>query len=95
MQAANTRSAANHEIQSPGAQITKHVQRRVWDLQPTGVNKWLVAPMQVHDEIAVISTPDLIDPVASVIQESVKVFQPQVPLIAMEWKKDIANWGEK
>src|SRR4029079_19641999 len=32
-QAANMRAAANHEIQSPGGQITKDVQRRIWNLQ--------------------------------------------------------------
>ena len=40
MQAANMRAAANHEIQSPGAEITKSVQRTIWDLQPAGVNDW-------------------------------------------------------
>ena len=36
MQAANMRAAANHEIQSPGADGMKAVQRRLWDLQPAG-----------------------------------------------------------
>ena len=50
------RAAANHTIQSVGAEITKRVERRVWDLQPVGVNDWVVCPFQVHDEIAVVQS---------------------------------------
>ena len=95
MQAANVRSAANHEIQSPGAQITKHVQRRVWDLQPVGINEWVVVPFQVHDEIAVVSPEEMLDPVETVIKTEVESFRNVVPLIGIEWKKDINSWGEK
>jgi hypothetical protein len=51
LQASNMRAAANHEIQSFGALITKRVQRKIWDLQPPGVLEWLVQPLNVHDEI--------------------------------------------
>lgn len=95
MQAANTRSAANHEIQSPGAQITKSVQRRVWDLQPAGVNDWKVAILNIHDELATVSPPEMVDPIAETITAGVSSFRDKVPLIAMEWKKGVANWGEK
>ena len=36
MQAANMRAAANHEIQSPGAEITKHVQRKIGTCSRSG-----------------------------------------------------------
>ena len=55
IQAANMRAAANHEIQSPGGQITKAVQRRIWDLQPAGVHDLLVSPMNIHDEIMCVT----------------------------------------
>ncbi len=57
IQAANMRAAANHEIQSPGGQITKAVQRRIWDLQPTGIHDLVVAPANVHDEIMCVTHP--------------------------------------
>ena len=54
------RAAANHEIQSPGAQITKHLQRKIWDLQPSGIEGWKVRPFNSHDEVQVpcrLTTP--------------------------------------
>jgi len=95
IQAASMRAAANHEIQSPGAEITKKVQRKVWDLQPVGVHPWHVAPLQVHDEIAAVTTPEMTESVAQCVNENVASFRPQVPLISMGWKKRVANWGEK
>ena len=56
MQAANMRSAANHEIQSPGAEITKAVQRKLWDLQPAGIHELRIGIMNVHDELMVVAT---------------------------------------
>jgi hypothetical protein len=47
------RAAANHEIQCPGAQINKHFQRKIWDLQPPGVQEWVVRPFNNHDEVQV------------------------------------------
>lgn len=95
MQAANMRAAANHEIQSPGAQITKAVQRRVWDLQPTGVHDFLVLPMNVHDEILCVNHPSVTDKVAEVITEAVESFRSKVPLIGMEWFKYAKDWAGK
>jgi len=95
MQAANMRAAANHEIQSPGAQITKRVQRTIWDLQHVGVHDWQVALMNVHDEILCVNHPTMPDAVAEVVRETVESFRPQVPLIGMEWYKRGASWASK
>jgi DNA polymerase I-like protein with 3'-5' exonuclease and polymerase domains len=95
MQAANMRAAANHEIQSPGAEITKHVQRKIWDLQPVGVNEWHVAPMNIHDEIMCVTHPDTVPNVTAVVREAVEHFRPYVPLIGMDWNEEMANWAEK
>ena len=95
MQAANMRAAANHEIQSPGAEITKHVQRKIWDLQPVGVNEWHVSPMNIHDEIMCVTRPDMVPSVTQVVRESVEHFRPFVPLIGMDWNEEMANWAEK
>ena len=95
MQAANMRAAANHEIQSPGAEITKHVQRTIWDLQPVGVNEWHVAPMNIHDEIMCVTRADMVSSVTAVVRESVEHFRPYVPLIGMDWCEGMNNWAEK
>jgi len=95
IQATNTRAAANHEIQSPGGQITKMVQRKIWDLQPHGVHEFLVAAMNIHDEIMVVNAPHMVDIVAKVVQEAVESFRDQIPLIGMTWNKEQATWAEK
>jgi hypothetical protein len=95
IQAASMRAAANHQIQSPGAQITKHVQRKIWDLQPAGVHDWIVAPFQVHDEILVVSPPNKVDAVAEVVQHSVESFRVKVPLIGIDWIKNAGSWADK
>lgn len=88
------RAAANHEIQSPGGQITKHVQRAVWDIQPAGVHEWRVAPMNVHDELLVATHPDETTRVKDTVDEIVTHYQPRVPLIGMEWATQAENWAD-
>lgn len=95
LQQTNMRAAANHEIQSPGGQITKTVQRRIWDLQPAGVHPLYVAPMNIHDEIECVTHPEYVDAVAEVVRESVERFRPAVALIGMTWNKSMLNWAYK
>lgn len=95
LQASNKRAAANHEIQSYGAQITKLVQRKVWDLQPTGIGAWLVTPMNVHDEILSVTDPSMVERVKETVDAAVESVRPRVPLIEMNWKKEMQSWAEK
>ncbi len=95
LQQANMRAAANHEIQSPGGQITKHAQRAVWDLQPVGVHELVVAPLNVHDEIMCVTHPDYVKRVTEQVRGVVEHYRPQVPLIGMTWNESQANWAEK
>jgi hypothetical protein len=94
IQAANMRAAANHVIQSSGAQITKSVQRRVWDVQPAGIGPWLVQPCNVHDEILCVTNPKVKETVAQTVHDAVESFRPRVPLIKMEWH-DMKTWADK
>lgn len=94
LQAANTRAAANHEIQSTGAQITKAVQRQIWEVQPAGIGPWLVQPCNVHDEILCVIDPSVKDTVKKTVDASVDSFRDKISLLKMEWK-DMKNWGEK
>jgi DNA polymerase I-like protein with 3'-5' exonuclease and polymerase domains len=95
LQASNERAAKNHEIQSSGAQITKKVQRDIWDLQPSGIGPWQVILMNIHDEVLSVTNPALVSKVKEVVDNSVESFRPKVPLIKMDWKAGLTNWGEK
>ena len=95
VQASNMRAGMNHVIQSSGAQITKNVERKIWDIQPHGFNEWIVQPCNVHDEIITPTHPDYVDVVNKVVNEAVESFRSKVPLIAMEWKDHINDWSEK
>ncbi len=95
LQASNMRAAANHEIQSPGAEITKSVQCKIWELQPAGVHEFLVAVMNVHDEVICVNQPRMVDAVAEAVRESVESFRSYVPLIGMEWCKRANSWADK
>jgi hypothetical protein len=96
VQASNMRAAANHEIQSPGAQLVKNIQRRVWDaIQPAGVHPLRVSLMNVHDELIAVSSPDAVEDVAQVILGTVEELREKVPLLAIDWRKNVRSWGEK
>lgn len=93
IQASNMRAAANHRIQSTGAQITKNVERKVWDLQPVGIHVWLVMPMNIHDELMTPNTiPDL---VSQTVMQTVESFRETVPLIGIDWKNQLSSWADK
>jgi hypothetical protein len=94
IQAAAMRAAANHVIQSTGAEITKRVERKIWDLQPAGVSEWRVAPLNIHDEILSVTHPDYVDEVDRIVKETVESYRPKVPLIGMSWGKDLKSWAD-
>lgn len=93
IQGSNVRSACNHEIQSPGGDITKDVQRKIWNLQPVGVGPLVVAPMNIHDEILCVNHPDYTDRIAVIVEETVEGYREQVPLIGMAWYKRMSDWA--
>jgi len=95
IQAANIRAANNHLIQSPGAMITKDLQRQIWDIQPSGVNPWRVAPINIHDEVLSVTDPDYVDEVTDVTLRVVESYRDRVPLIGMDWVKSMENWAGK
>lgn len=94
VQAGNMRAAANHEIQSSGAGITKYVQRKVWDIQPHGVHEWLVQPCNVHDEVLCPTAPEVEERVMQAVNDAVESFRERVPLIEFGWKP-MDSWASK
>jgi hypothetical protein len=95
IQAANMRAAANHEIQSPGGQITKAVQRAIWDIQPHGIHELLVGPMNVHDELMCSTHPSVVHQVTEAVRRVVEFYRSHVPLIGMSWFEAMESWAEK
>lgn len=93
--AMNMRAALNHVIQAWGAQICKRVQRKIWDLQPSGINEWFVQPINIHDEIQCPCNPNIAEQVKQVVLDTVKSFKPSVPLLGIGWKIGMHDWSEK
>jgi hypothetical protein len=96
MQAAVMRAAANHQIQSSGAQMTKEVQRRLWNLQPQGVGAWVVQPMNVHDEIMCpVNSINTANATERIVKAFVEEYKQYVPLLRLDWEKDLKSWADK
>lgn len=95
LQAANMRSFKNHEIQATGAEITKSVQRAIWDVQPSGINQWLVQPLNVHDEIQCPADPSVVDKVKQVVKEKVESYREKISLIKFDWQTHLNSWADK
>jgi len=90
------RAAANHEIQSPGAEITKETQVAIWsELQPQGVHEFNVMLMNIHDEVISVTKPELVERQAEIVAGKVEEYRDVVPLIGMKWCLDMENWAKK
>lgn len=94
IQAAAMRAAANHVIQSAGAEITKHVERRIWDIQPAGVYDFCVLPANIHDELVTPTLPEYTNAVNKVVNETVESYRDRVPLIGIGWGSGLKNWSD-
>ena len=95
LQAANMRAAANHVIQSPEASILKNFQCEIWTLQPSGIERWIVRPMNIHDEIQSPTDSDYAEKTIPIVEACVKHYQQYIPLLAMDWKVGLENWAAK
>jgi hypothetical protein len=95
LQGSCMRAALNHVIQSSGATMTKDLQRKIWDLQPVGIQKWKVQPMNIHDEIMVASSPEMPAKVRQVVTSYVVENRSKVPLLDIDWEDELATWADK
>jgi len=95
IQAANMRAASNHQIQSTGAQITKNLERKIWDIQPVGVGAWVVKPMNIHDEVMATTQTKYVGQIHTTVTECVESFRSKIPLIKMEWNDKLNTWADK
>lgn len=88
------RAAANHEMQSPGGELTKRLQYEIWSFQPVGVHKWYVMPLNMHDELETPTDKEISHLVKQRVKETVLSFRQYVPLIKMDFGT-IKHWGKK
>lgn len=95
IQSGNIRAGKNHRIQSSGAQATKKLQRRIWDIQPSGIGDWIVQPMNVHDEIMNPTLPEYVPIVHQTVKDLVEELRPTIPLVGIDWSNDLETWADK
>jgi hypothetical protein len=95
IQGSNTRAGGNHVIQGSGAQITKRLERNIWDMQPSGIHPWVVQPMNQHDEVMVPCVPHAIPQLDRIIDDTIEHYKPHVPLIAIDWHNNLNSWADK
>lgn len=95
LQSSVMRAAANHIIQSTGAELTKMLQMRLWELQPVGINKWHIQPMNIHDEIMCPSLPSLLPKIKEIIKNFIIEYSKLIPLLAIDWSDRMETWAEK
>lgn len=95
LQASNMRAAGNHVIQNPGAEMTKKLQHCLWQLQPVGINRWRVQPMNIHDEVLAPMLQQCIPQAEKIVQDFIEEHKKYVPLLEIEWKTNIPNWAGK
>lgn len=95
LQAANMRAAANHVIQSSGAEKTKELQVKLWAIQPAGINRWRIQPSNIHDEIIAPTHPKYIQESEKIVEDFLEETKASIPLIGMKWKTRLASWADK
>jgi hypothetical protein len=95
VQAANMRAAGNHVIQSSGAELTKRLEARIWEVQPCGISDWLTVPMNIHDEVMTVNDPKVSDKIEEIVHKFVEDYRDLVPLIGIDWKRNMASWADK
>lgn len=92
IQSANMRAACNHEIQSPGATLTKRLQCELWKLQEIGVHDWVIRLINVHDEVQAVNLFLNLKPI---IYEFIKKHKNIIPFLKMDWKEGLKSWADK
>jgi hypothetical protein len=88
------RIAGNCYIQNVGAHYTKELERDLWDIQPYGVARWFVRPLNEHDELMVVHPPEFIHEIRKRQGEFLRRARKQIPLLSMPWKGPLKNWED-
>ena len=95
VQSANMRAAGNHIIQCTGAETNKELQCRLWSLQPAGITKWHIQPMNIHDEIMAPMLPECIPEANRIVTSLIDEYKKHIPLIGIDWGDHLESWASK
>jgi len=95
LQSANMRAAGNHVIQGTGAQLTKMLQCKLWEMQPHGIHDWEIMLLNIHDEVMAPTNPERVEESKEIVKKFLEEHTPTIPLMKMEWDTDLKSWGEK
>ena len=94
VQSAVQRAASNHRIQAAGARVTKVVQHTIWTkYQPIGFAPWTVRPINIHDEVIVVTQSKLTAEVQQTVADTVESFRDKVPLLKLGWGP-MTSWSK-
>lgn len=94
VQSAVQRAASNHRIQAAGARVTKVVQHTLWTkFQPVGFAPWRARPINIHDEVIVVTQPELTGPIQQTVVDTVDSFRDKVPLLKLGWGP-MTSWSK-
>ena len=89
------RAALNHVIQSTGNHMTVGLQCDVWDIQPVGIEPFMLTLMSIHDELCVVSEKEHVDKVRQVVYTCINEQRKAIPLLSMEWMTHATSWASK
>ena len=89
------RAAGNHIIQCTGAETNKELQCRLWSLQPAGITKWHIQPMNIHDEIMAPMLPECIPEANRIVTSLIDEYKKHIPLIGIDWGDHLESWASK
>jgi hypothetical protein len=95
LQNANMRAAGNHVIQSTGAELTKILEADMWELQPRGIYRWHIRPMNCHDELMCPTMKKLAKRTQAIASGFLDKYRSLVPLLGIKWKTGITSWAGK
>jgi len=95
IQAGNMRAAANHVIQGTGAETTKKLQVKLWEIQSIGVHEFLIVPFQVHDEIMAPHKKEVAGTMSMIVESFVVDMRQHIPLIEIDWGQELTTWADK
>ena len=89
------RASNNHVIQSTGRHLTVGMQAEVWKIQPQGIHPFKLSLMSIHDELAVVTPPDVVPEVQDTLESKVAEQCKIIPLTSIEWFTGNKSWAEK
>lgn len=95
LQSAIIRASLNHEIQSPGGEITKKLEAKIWEIQPKGIKEWFVMPFNMHDELQCPVHKSKQEQLKNIVFNFIEEYKKYVPLLSMEWKQNRKSWADK